>query len=219
MVLNPFIGMLKPSIHGIDHKRDEDFAFILGEQPLNQRVWNSGESKWIYERKGWGNLTYVVVESVESLPKFGREFTSLNIHLEMFRELEFGNFAFEVIGAIIPFLNEEKDQFPFEFCSVSYGSFQCDDWRSWLAARVSSWPGKAVNIYNPPIVGVEDRKPCVEVFAENLMLGRCVRLYGPDCICRCSHSIIETNTMVLAGRDVMGYRSTRESLGLYYYGN
>ncbi len=93
-----------------------------------------------------------------------------------------------MIGSVRALLNEEEYELAGQLGLMGERRFQCDYRGSWLASGVASGTGEAVHVDDPLIVRTEDREPCVQVFAKNLMLRGRVGLYRPDRIFRNCHN-------------------------------
>jgi hypothetical protein len=111
--------------------------------------------------------------------------------------LDATDFAIEIIDTVLAFFNEEKDQLARQIGPMCSGRFQGDNRGTGLAARISAWTGKSVDIYNPAVVSGKNWEPCIEILAEDLMLCRSVRLKLPDCFFRYRHVTIKTNVLTL----------------------
>ena len=118
-----FVRVCEPSVDGVHHKRNQNFAFFLGQKALDQCVRNSFKSKRIYESKGRRKLTTCLVELIEDSAEFASERSAFDTHLEMCGTFELGNLGVEIVGPVRSFLDEEKNQFAAKLGSVCERGF------------------------------------------------------------------------------------------------
>jgi len=193
------------SIDCIDHECDEGFALILGEQAAYKVVGDTGKPEWVYESKSRGDLVSVGVEFIEFGGEVFCERAALDIDFEMGGQLDPADFAIEVINTVLAFFNKEEDQLPRQIGAMRSCRFQGNNWGAGLAAGISAGTGKTIDIDNPAVIFRKNWEPCVEIPAENLVLGRSMRLKIPNCFFRYGHVTIKTNTMALVWKEMMGY--------------
>lgn len=109
--------------------------------------------------------------------------------------MQVGDFAIEVINAVLALFNEKEDQFARQIGAMCPRRFQGDDGGTGLAGGISTRTGKTIDIDNPAVVSGEDWEPCIEILAENLVLGSSVRLKLPNCFFRYGHVNIKTKIL------------------------
>ena len=174
-----FVWMLKPPIDRVDHKADENFASMVGKQPLYQGVWDSRESKGINEGKGWSDAMAVAIKRVENFGEPWCKFSALNIDLEAVGTMELLDLSTKVVSPVLTHFDEEKDKFAAERSAMISCAFQGNDRGSGLAANVTSGAREAVKINNARVRRSHDGEPSFEILAQNLVLCLSMRLDYP----------------------------------------
>ena len=101
MCLDVFVGMLKPPIDRVHHDGDENFAFVLGQEPLDQRVGNAGKAERVDQGERRRDLAAGAVELIEHFAEFVGEGAALNLDLEGRGELELGDLSLKMIGPVV----------------------------------------------------------------------------------------------------------------------
>ena len=80
--LDFFDGMFKPPIDRVHHDRDENFAFVLRQEPLDKRIGNAGKAKRIDQCKRRRDLAAGAVEIIEDFAELVGEGAAINLYLE-----------------------------------------------------------------------------------------------------------------------------------------
>jgi len=105
-----------------------------------------------------------------------------------------------VIGAILTFFDEQKNEFGGERCAVSLRTLKSDYRRPLVAACIAAWTRKAVEINNSLVKGDHNGKPSVEVLTKNFVLGNRMRFDRPKCLLGKRHISIKSKRKNLVGK-------------------